>query len=221
MFIGHYAAAFAAKRVASRPSLGWFFAACQLPDLVWPLLVLAGVERVSIDPGNTAFTPLSFDHYPWSHSLLMVAVWGAALGGLYLALRRDLRGALVIESLVMSHWILDFITHRPDLPLVPASSARFGLGLWNNVPATLALESLFYFGAVALYVTITTAKDRVGRVGFWVLVAFLLGTQLANAFGPPPPNATMVAASALALWILVPVAAWVDKHRTARALPSA
>lgn len=215
MFIGHYAAAFAAKRVATRPSLGWLFAACQLPDLIWPILVLAGLERVSIDPGNTAFTPLSFDHYPWSHSLLMCAVWGAALGGLYLALRRDLRGALVIESLVMSHWILDFLMHRPDLPLAPGSAARFGLGLWNNVPATLALESLFYVGAVALYAMITTAKDRVGRVGFSVLVAFLLGTHLANAFGPPPPNATMVASSALALWILVPVAAWVDGHRTA------
>jgi membrane-bound metal-dependent hydrolase YbcI (DUF457 family) len=215
MFIGHYAAALAAKRVAGRPSLGWFFAACQLPDLIWPILVLAGVERLSIDPGNTAFTPLSFDHYPWSHSLLMCAVWGAALGGVYLALRRDLRGALVIESLVMSHWILDFITHRPDLPLAPGSAARFGLGLWNNVPASLTIETLFYIGAVWLYSMLTRPVDRVGRVGFWVLVAFLLGTHLANAFRPPPPNVTMVAASALALWVLVPIAAWVDGHRVA------
>lgn len=213
MFIGHYAAALAAKRAANRPSLGWFFAACQLPDLIWPILVLAGVERVSIDPGNTAFTPLSFDHYPWSHSLVMCAVWGAALGGLYLALRRDLRGALVIEALVMSHWILDFITHRPDLPLAPGASARFGLGLWNNVPATLAIESLFYVGAVALYLTTTTARNRAGRLGFWVLVSFLLGIHFANALGPPPPSATMVAASALSLWILVPIAAWIDRHR--------
>lgn len=218
MFIGHYAAAFAAKRVASRPSLGWFFAACQLPDLIWPILVLAGVEHLSIDPGNTAFTPLSFDHYPWSHSLLMVAVWGAALGGLYLALRRDLRGALVIEALVMSHWLLDFLTHRPDLPLTPGNTTRVGLGLWNNVPATLAIESLFYVGAVALYLTITTARNRAGRVGFWVLVAFLFGIYVANAFGPPPPSATMVAASALALWILVPIAAWVDRNRAATPL---
>src|SRR5688572_10353599 len=147
MFIGHFAAAFGAKRVTTLPSLGWLFAACQFADLLWPILVLAGVERLSIDPGNTAFTPLSFDHYPWSHSLLMVAVWGAFLGGLYLALRKDVRGAVVIEALVMSHWLLDFVTHRPDLPLMPGGATRVGLGLWNNVPATLAIETPFYVGA--------------------------------------------------------------------------
>jgi membrane-bound metal-dependent hydrolase YbcI (DUF457 family) len=213
MFLGHFAAALAARRATSRPSLGWYVAACQLPDLIWPVLVLAGIERVSIDPGNTAFTPLSFDHYPWSHSLLMCAVWGALLGGLYLALRRDVRGAVVIEALVMSHWLLDFITHGPDLQLIPGHAARVGLGLWNNVPATLAIESLFYVGAIALYTTITSAQNRAGRVGFWVLVAFLLGIYVANAFGPPPPSATMVAASALALWVLVPIAAWIDNNR--------
>lgn len=214
MFIGHYAAAVAARRLTTRPSLGWLFAACQLPDLVWPVLVLAGVERLSIDPGNTAFTPLSFDYYPWTHSLLMSAVWGALLGGLYLMMRKDVRGAVVIEALVMSHWLLDFVVHRPDLPLVPGNPTRLGLGLWNNVPATLAIETLFYAGAVSLYAMVTTPIDRVGRVGFWVLVAFLMGTYLANAFGPPPPSTTMVAASALALWILVPIAAWIDRHRT-------
>jgi membrane-bound metal-dependent hydrolase YbcI (DUF457 family) len=213
MFIGHYAAALAAKRLTTRPSLGWFFAACQLPDLIWPILVLMGVERLSIDPGNTAFTPLSFDYYPWSHSLVMCAVWGALLGGLYLALRRDLRGAVVIEALVMSHWLLDFVTHRPDLPLVPGSATRFGLGLWNNISATLGIETLFFVGAVSLYAMMTKPVDRVGRVGFWVLIAFLVGTYLANTFGPPPPSAAMVATSALALWLLVPIAAWIDRHR--------
>ena len=111
MFIGHFAAAMAAKRVAPKVSLGWLFAACQLPDLIWPVLLLAGVERARIEPGNTAFTPLAFDHYPWSHSLLMVAVWGGALALLYdLRVRR--RGkALVIATLVVSHWLLDWITH--------------------------------------------------------------------------------------------------------------
>jgi membrane-bound metal-dependent hydrolase YbcI (DUF457 family) len=217
MFIGHYAAALATKRFTTGPSLGWLFAACQLPDLIWPILVLAGVERLSIDPGNTAFTPLSFDYYPWTHSLVMCAVWGALLGGLYLALRRDVRGAVVIEALVMSHWLLDFITHRPDLPLIPGNPSRFGLGLWNNVAATLAIETLFFVGAVSLYVMVTKPIDRVGRVGFWVLVAFLGVTYLANVFSPPPPSATMVAASALALWILVPIAGWIDHHRSAAA----
>lgn len=214
MLIGHYAAAFVGKRVTVRPSLGWLFAACQLPDLIWPILVLARVERVSIDPGNTAFTPLSFDHYPWTHSLAMCVVWGIALGAVYFRLRKDRRGAVLIGVLVVSHWFLDVLTHHPDLPIIPGNATRVGLGLWNDVPATMAIETLFYVGAVALYATMTTALDRVGSVGFWVLVAFLLGTYLANAFGPPPPNTMMVATSALLLWVLVPIAAWVDRHRS-------
>ena len=89
MFIGHFAVALAAKRAAPRASLGWLVVACQLPDLIWPVLLLAGIERARIEPGNTAFTPLAFDHYPWSHSLLLVVIWGAALAALY-----RLRGGL-------------------------------------------------------------------------------------------------------------------------------
>lgn len=209
----------ASRRAAALPSLGWTFAACQFPDLLWPIFVLLGIERFSLDPGNTAFTPLSFDHYPWSHSLAMDVVWGVMLGGLYFALRRSARGAVVVGALVVSHWILDWVTHRPDLTLVPGSEARYGLGLWNNVSATLAIETLFFAGAVWLYVMITRARDAAGRAGFWVLVAFLGGTYLANVFGPPPPGTAMVTASALALWVLVPIAAWIDRHR--RSLESA
>jgi membrane-bound metal-dependent hydrolase YbcI (DUF457 family) len=214
MFIGHYAAAFATKRVTVRPSLGWLFAACQLPDLIWPILVLAGIERFRIEPGNTAFTPLAFDYYPWSHSLLMCVVWGALLGALYFALRRDRGGAIAIAALVVSHWVLDWITHRPDMPLLPDNATLLGLGLWNNVPATIAVETAMYVAAVWLYASMTTASDRIGRVGFRVLVAFLVVVSVANIFSPPPPSTTMVAASGLALWILVPIAAWVDRHRS-------
>ena len=98
MFLGHFAAAMAAKRVAPSVSLGWLFAACQLPDLIWPVLLLAGVERARIEPGNTAFTPLAFDHYPWSHSLLMVAVWGGALALLYSLRVRRRRGDSCMRS---------------------------------------------------------------------------------------------------------------------------
>lgn len=214
MFLGHFAVALSARRVSTRPSLGWMFAACQFPDLLWPIFVLTGVERVSIDPGNTAVTPLSFDHYPWSHSLAMDVLWGVALGAMYFALRRNARGAVVVGALVVSHWLLDWLTHRPDLPIVPGSASRYGLELWNNVPATLATETLFFAGGVWLYVMFTRARDTVGRAGFWVLVAFLAGTYLANVFGPPPPSTALVATSALALWLLVPIAAWIDRHRT-------
>src|SRR5688500_398942 len=118
MFIGHFAAAMAAKRVAPGVSLGWLVAAAQLPDLLWPVLLLAGVERARIAPGDPAFTPLAFDHYPWSHSLLMVALWGALLAGLHRWRRGGVAGgSIVLAALVVSHWVLDWVTHRPDLPL--------------------------------------------------------------------------------------------------------
>lgn len=213
MFLPHFSAAFAGKRIAPRPSLGWFVAACQLPDLVWPFFVLAGWERVAIAPGNTAYTPLAFEHYPWTHSLLMVAVWGIALGALYGLRARDGRGAVVLALVVVSHWVLDWISHGPDLPLVPWSDVTYGLGLWRSVPATLAVEVGLFAAALAWYVRGTAARDRVGRVGLWALAAILLLAFAGAALGPPPPNATTVAASALFIWLLIPLSAWIDKHR--------
>jgi hypothetical protein len=215
MFIGHFGAALAAKRVAPRAPLGWLFAACQLPDLVWPVLVLAGVERVRVAPGDTAFTPLAFEHYPWSHSLLAVLGWAAALAALYAARRRDRPGALVVGGLVASHWVLDWITHRPDLPLVPGGEGRAGLGLWNSVAATLAVETTIFAAGVALYAGATAPRDRIGRLGFAALVGFLVLVHAANAFGPPPPSARAVAVAALSIWLLVLWAGWVDRHRVA------
>src|SRR5438046_6861427 len=119
MFLGHFALAHASKRIDPRPSLGWLYAACQWPDLVWPILSLVGMEHFRVQPGNTAFTPLAFDYYPWSHSLVMDVAWGCAMGLAYLARHRDRRGAFLIGGIVASHWALDCLTHRPDLPLLP------------------------------------------------------------------------------------------------------
>lgn len=214
MFIGHFAVAMAAKRAAPRTNLGWLVAAAQLPDLIWPILLLAGVERARIAPGDTAFTPLAFDHYPWSHSLLMMLVWGAALGGVYLLLNRDGKAALTLAVLVVSHWLLDWVTHRPDLPLVPGGGPKFGLGLWNNVVATLAIEGALFAACVWIYTRSTTASDRRGHWGWFALVGFLALVHLANAFSPPPPNMAAVAVGGFALWLLVGWAAWADRHRT-------
>jgi len=217
MFLGHFAVALAARRAAPTASLGWLFAACQLPDLIWPLLLLAGAERARIVPGDTAFTPLAFDHYPWSHSLLLVAGWGL-LAGLIARARVGGRRTLgVMTALVVSHWVLDWVTHRPDLPVVPpplpGSAGRAGLGLWNSEPATLLVElSLFALG-VWLYVRDTRAQDRTGRMAFWSLIGFLLVIHAGNAFGPPPPSMTAVAFGGMAIWLLIWWAAWADAHR--------
>jgi membrane-bound metal-dependent hydrolase YbcI (DUF457 family) len=156
MFIGHFAIGFASKRWAPDTSLAVLFAATQGPDLLWPVFLLAGVEEVRIAPGDTAMTPLQFVHYPWSHSLLMVCVWAALAGILArLAPARDPRAAarraLVVAGGVLSHWLLDAATHRPDLPLWPGGAARVGLGLWHSVPMTVIVESLMYVAGVVIY----------------------------------------------------------------------
>src|SRR5690349_9013743 len=151
MFIGHIAVGFASKRVAPRASLGVLMAAPMALDLLWPFFLLAGWEQVRIDPGNTKFTPLDFVSYPFSHSLAMSAVWGAMFGLIYWIATRYAAGAVVIGFGVVSHWVLDLITHRPDLPLYPGGAARLGLGLWNSVPATLAVESVMFAAGVWTY----------------------------------------------------------------------
>lgn len=214
MFIGHFAVGFAAKRAAPAVSLGTLFLACQLADLVWPILVLAGVERFEIRPGITVVTPLDFVHYPWSHSLIALLAWGAALGLAYKLLRRSAWAAPVVLALVvLSHWVLDFVSHRPDMPVTLTGPQRLGLGLWNSLPATLVVELILFALGVAIYRRTTAPKDRMGSWAFAGLVAFLLIIYLANLFGPPPPSVAAVAWSAQAMWLLVAWGYWIDRHR--------
>lgn len=207
MFIGHAALALAAKPLAPRASLGVALAATYWLDLVWPILVLAGIERVGVDPGNTAFTPLDFAHYPWTHSLAAALVWSALFGLACWKLGR--RAALLMGLLVLSHWGLDALSHRPDLPLWPGSAMRVGLGLWNSVPGTLLVESTLFAAGVALY---ARHAARTG-LAFWLLIAFFVVAYLSAAFGPPPPSAAAVAWSAIALWLLPVWAGWIERSR--------
>lgn len=214
MFIGHFAVALAAKRAAPSVSLGTLFVACELLDVIWPVLVLAGIEVVRISPGNTAFTPLDFVSYPWTHSLAMGIVWALLFSFLYFSVRKNMRGALIVGAVVLSHWFLDALVHRPDLPLAPGGEARIGLGLWNSVPATLALEGAMFVAALALYLRSTRARDRIGGAGFWALIAFLLVAYCGAAFGPPPPNVETVAWAGIAGGIVTAfLGYWVDRHR--------
>ncbi len=213
MFIGHYAVAMGAKRITPRVSLGALVLGAQLADLLWPIFLLLGWERVRISPGLMAFSSLDFIHYPLTHSLLGVAIWGVILGVVYFGFTRYRTGAWVVGILVVSHWVLDAIVHRPDLPLVPWSQIRVGLGLWNSVPGTLVVELALYVTGIYLYLRTTTAQDRVGRYGFWTLVLLLLVIYLADAFGPPPPSVRAIAIVGLAGWLVVLWAYWADAHR--------
>lgn len=215
MFIGHFAVGFASKRVAPRASLGVLMAAPLALDLLWPFFLLAGKEVVRIDPGNTAFTPFDFVSYPYTHSLAAALVWSAVFGGLYWAWRRDSRAAWIIAAGVVSHWVLDFITHRPDLPLWPGSE-RVGLGLWNSVAGTLITELAMFGTGVWLYASGTRARDRVGTIGLWSFVVFVLLIYAANQLGPPPPDVRTLAWAGLLQWLFPLWAWWFDWHRSSQ-----
>ena len=212
MFLGHYGLAFAAKRAAPRTSLGTLTFAAQWLDEVWPVLLLLGVEQVRIVPGLMAASPLDFTHYPISHSLLAAVGWGALIGGIYQLARHSPRAAVIVGALVVSHWVLDLIVHGPDLPLFPGGP-RVGLGVWNSVPLTIALEAVFYLGGLAVYVRATSAIDRIGRYALWLLVVVQVACYAAALVGPPPPPTHMLGVSALLLWIFIPWVARVDQHR--------
>ncbi len=214
MFLGHFGLAFAARKASPSISLGALFLACQFADLLWPTLVLAGIERVEIEPGATAFTPLDFVSYPYSHSLVALILWAVIVGTIYMmATRAPAAAAVTLGLLVLSHWVLDYITHRPDMPLTMGGPQRVGLGLWNSVPGTLATEFAIFIAGIVLYLRSTAARDRIGSIGLWSLVAFMVAIYLAASFGPPPPSSAAVAWSAQAMWLLVLWGFWVDRHR--------
>ncbi len=213
MFVGHLAAAMGARRVEPTVPLWAAIAAAFGLDLLWPVLLLLGLETVRVSPGDTAFTALAFDSYPWSHSLLLVLGWALLAAALGRRLYGGWRPATVLGALVVSHWLLDFVTHRPDLPLWPAGPVA-GLGLWNSIMGTILVEGALLGAGLWMYLGVTKPVDAVGR---WALVGLVGLTGMIWVSQPwvaPPPNATAVAWGALILWLLLPWALWIERHRT-------
>jgi hypothetical protein len=212
MFLGHFGLAFAAKKAAPKTSLGTLVLAAQFADMLWPVLLLLGLERVRIVPGLLAASPFDFTSYPISHSLAAQLGWGALLGLIYFSVNRNVKGVLLVGSLVPTHWVLDLVVHRRDLPIYPGGP-KYGLGMWNSIPLTICVEYALFAAGISLYISATRAKDRTGHLAFWSL-AGLLGVFFATSFsGPPPSSVQVLAWSALAMWLIVPWAAWADRHR--------
>lgn len=210
MFIGHFAAGLATAKYSNAPSLALMFIAVQFLDLLWPILVLLGIETFEISEGITAITPLDFTYYPYSHSLAMTLVWSLLFGGGYFLFTKNRNGALILGLLVSSHWVLDFITHRPDLPLYPGSDVKLGLGLWNAPWIETIIEVAFLLIGSVLFLKSGKVKRR---TLYWSLIAFLLVIHLMNVLGPPPPSITAVAWSANLMWIIIFWAWWVEKEK--------
>jgi hypothetical protein len=218
MFAGHLAVALGARKVEPRVPLAATVAAAFGLDLLWPVLLLVGLETVRVSPGDTAFTNLAFDSYPWSHSLLLVLGWSGLAAVVGRFLYSSWRRASVLGLLVLSHWVLDLITHRPDLPLWPQGPVA-GLGLWNSVAGTLVVEGALLAAGAGLYLGATTARDRTGRVALAGLLAFTLAIWVTQPWAPPPPSDGAVAVGGLALWLLLPWAVWIERHRSVRRVP--
>jgi hypothetical protein len=213
MFVGHLAVALGGRRFEPRAPLAALIAAAFGLDLLWPLFLLAGIESVRIEPGNTAFTPLNFVHYPWSHSLSMAVIWGIAAGRVAAPVLKSARAGLVVGVAVISHWVLDWVSHRPDLPLYPGGPLA-GLGLWNSIPATFLVEGLLFVAAIAYYRRAIVARDRQGQWAFWSLVVMCSAIWASGPWSPPPPSVQAIAIVGLAMAVVFPLwGMWIDRHQ--------
>ncbi len=216
MFIGHYAIALGAKKAAREVNLGTLFFASQFLDLLWPLFLLLGLEHARIVPGDTAFTPFDFYDYPISHSMLTSLGWSFIIAGIYFVVKRNWRNACIVGSVVFSHWFLDFLSHRPDLPIAPGINTVVGLGLWNSIIGTICVEGSLFIAAIYFYLRTTKAVDRIGNYAFWSLIVLFLVSYIGNITSPPPPNMNIVAITGFAQWLFIVWAYWIERHRKLR-----
>jgi hypothetical protein len=219
MFIAHLGVGLAGKRLAPRASLGVLLIACQALDILCGLFMVTGIEHMKVTPGITKVTPLEFVSYPWSHGLLMSLVWSALAAAAALRFYRERRAALVVGALVFSHWVLDWISHRPDLPLLFGGSSKVGLGLWNHFAGSLLVEFALFGAGVLVVLWSTQPRDRVGAWAFGSFVVFFTGLFLLNEFGPPPPvdlHQPLLALPILVFVFLLPWGHWIERHRVVR-----
>src|SRR5713101_3523126 len=223
MFAGHYGVSFACKGVERRLPLWLLFLAVQFVDILWSILILLGIEKVRIVPGITATNPFDLYYMPYTHSLVAAVVWSALvfLGyRLFISQRsanRD-RLALCLALAVFSHWILDLLVHRPDLPLYD-DTHKVGLGLWNYPMPTFALEAAILFGGMWIYMRSTRSESFFGKYGMPIFGIVLLAVHWILFFGAPPGSPNAAAVLLLVLYLgFAAVAAWLERKRQVRAI---
>ena len=213
MFIGHFGAGFTGKKFDKNPSIGTYFMAAQFVDLLWPTMLLLGLEQVKIEPGNTAVTPLDFIYYPFTHSLISSVFLSSLFGLVYFLFKKNIKASLVLGILVLSHWFLDLIVHRPDLPVIIGVDLKVGFGLWNSTAATVIAEGIVFFGGLFIYLKSTKAKNKTGIYALWGLVIFLIIIYITNLFGPPPDSTEAIGIVGNAQWLIILWGYWINKIR--------
>lgn len=215
MFIGHYGVSYGAKAMKPAVPLWLLFLAVQFLDVLWGLFVLLGLEKVRIVPGITATNPLDLYYMPYTHSLTAALVW-SLLAGLAYHFWKPGAGGAIVGAAVFSHWLLDLIVHRPDLPLV-GNQFKVGLGLWNVPAAALLLEVAFLLAGLAFYLRSTQREQSGGTIGFAIFSTVLLAVQTMVFFGSPPGSPTAAALTALISYgVFAAAAGWLDTRRGPR-----
>jgi hypothetical protein len=213
MFLGHYGPSFLAKRVEQAVPLWVLFIAVQLLDVFWGIFVLLGVEKVRIVPGFTKTNALDLYYMPYTHSLPAALAWGLVAAIAYLLATRSQRGSLLVGLAVFSHWPLDLLVHRPDLPLYD-NAAKVGLGLWDYPLVTLAVEGALVLGCLGAYMVGSRALTTPARYAMPAFLCAMFGVQTVMAFGSPPPSDKAMAVTALVAYaVLAGVIAWLEKGR--------
>ncbi len=217
MFVGHYAAALALKKIEKRASLGVLFLAVQFVDILFFPLVLLGIERMNIVENFTQSTHFELEYMPFTHSLLASILWAGAAYGLFRwVIVKKNSVALVVALAVFSHWLFDLVVHTPDLPLWSDASVKLGFGLWNSAIATYALEAIILLAALCVYLRSTSASTTLGKYGMTIFAILLLLVNVVNIFGPLQGDSKLVLAiTALTSYFLfAAVAFWLDTRRS-------
>jgi len=217
MFIGHYAPAFVAATSPKSPRLGALFVAAQLVDIAFFSFLILGVEKMRMLPGATVMNGMDLYDMPWTHSLIGAIGWGALFAIAVKALRGSWTAGAIGGSVVVSHWLIDLLVHRPDLTLA-GSPPKLGLGLWNYPWIEIPLELAFAFGGLWFFVSRTRA---IGATGKWSPCALAIGMALLQAVNwttPQPTEAGPAPASTgwlglFAYAVLAMLAWWVARTR--------
>ena len=217
MFIGHYAPAFAAATSPKSPRLGALFVAAQLVDIAFFSFLILGIEKMRMLPGATAMNAMDLYGMPWTHSLAGAIGWGLAFAIAVKALRGSWTAGAIGGAVVVSHWLIDLLVHRPDLTLA-GSPPKLGLGLWNHPWIEIPLELAFAFGGLWFFVSRTRATGATGKWSPWALAVGMAALQMVNWTTPQPNEAGPAPASTgwlglFAYALLALLAWWVARTR--------